>query len=286
MNLAFTKLHGCGNDYIFVDCTGQGIANAPEVARIVSDRRTGVGSDGLILVCPSSVADFRMEMYNADGSRGMMCGNGIRSLAKYVADRGLTRKDIIDVETDAGVKTLTLLRRAGLVENVTVEMGEAVLDGRSIPVDADGKVIDHELSVAGRTWRVTCVSMGNPHCVTFDADPASLDLERIGPDFEHHAFFPARVNTEFVRVDSPTDLTMRVWERGSGETMACGTGACAVVVAAVLTGRSQRRATVHLRGGDLKIEYRDNGTVVMTGPTVEVFSATIDIPDARLDGRA
>lgn len=282
MNLAFTKLHGCGNDYLFVDCTTHAVANAPEVSRIVSDRRTGVGSDGIILVCPSSIADFRMEMYNADGSRGMMCGNGIRGVAKYVADRGLTRKDVLEVETDAGVKTLTLQRRAGLVEHVTVEMGRAELDGRKIPVDADGRQIDRELEVAGRLWHVTCVSMGNPHCVTFDADPQGLDLERIGPGFEHHPFFPARVNTEFVRVDSPTQLTMRVWERGSGETMACGTGACAVVVAAVLTGRSQRRATVHLRGGDLEVEYRDNGTVVMTGPTVEVFSATIDIPDRRL----
>jgi len=282
MNLPFTKLHGCGNDYLFVDCTASGIDDAAEVARVVSDRRTGVGSDGLILVYPSKVADFRMEMYNADGSRGMMCGNGIRSLAKYVADHGLTSKDVLEVETDAGVKTLTLLRRAGLVERVTVEMGAAELDGRKIPVDADGRQIDRELEVEGRTWHVTCVSMGNPHCVTFDADPRDLDLERIGPGFEHHRFFPARVNTEFVRVDSATDLTMRVWERGSGETMACGTGACAVVVAAVLTGRSKRRANVHLRGGDLEIEYRENGSVVMTGPTVEVFSATIDIPDAHL----
>lgn len=286
MNLAFTKLHGCGNDYLFVDCTRQSLARAPEVARIVSDRRTGVGSDGLILVCPSDRADFRMEMYNADGSRGQMCGNGIRGLAKYVSDRALTRKDVIEVETDAGVKTLTLLKRAGVVERVTVEMGEAILDGRRIPVDADGRVIDRELLVDGRAWRVTCVSMGNPHCVTFDADPRDLDLERIGPGFERHPFFPQRINTEFVRVDSPAELTMRVWERGSGETMACGTGACAVVVAAVLTGRAGRQATVHLRGGDLEIEYRDDGTVVMTGPTVEVFSATIDIPEERLSGAA
>ena len=278
MELTFTKLHGCGNDYLFVDCTAGPLANAAEISRVVSDRRKGVGSDGLILICPSEAADFRMEMYNADGSRGMMCGNGIRGVGKYVFDRGLTRKDAIDVETDSGVKRLELEHRGGSVERVRVEMGEAILDGRSIPVDADGRVVDRELEVAGRVWRVTCVSMGNPHCVTFDVDPASIDdIEKLGPQFEHHPFFPQRVNTEFVRVNSRTDLRMRVWERGSGETAACGTGACAVVVAAVLTGRSERRAIVHLNGGDLEIEYRDDGTVVMTGPTVEVFTGTIHL---------
>jgi diaminopimelate epimerase len=284
MDLAFTKLHGCGNDYLFVDCTrGSTLPGSPAVApiaRTVSDRHTGVGSDGVILICPSERADLRMEMYNADGSRGMMCGNGIRSLAKYAYDHGLTTKRSITVDTDSGVKKLDLeLGADGLVARVRVEMGKAILEGREIPVDADGRIVDHPFQVAGRDWRVTCVSMGNPHCVTFDVDPEGLELERIGPQFEHHPFFPQRVNTEFVRVDSPTELTMRVWERGSGETFACGTGACAVLVAAVLTGRAKRRAVVHLRGGDLEIEYHEDGEVVMTGPSVEVFSATISLPD-------
>ncbi|HYC57290.1 MAG TPA: diaminopimelate epimerase [Candidatus Binatia bacterium] len=278
--MTFTKLHGCGNDYLFVDCTSRPLDDASRIARIVSDRRTGVGSDGLILICPSQAADFRMEMYNADGSRGQMCGNGIRGVGKYVFDHGLTARDDLRIETDSGIKHLALEHGGGRVSRVRVEMGQAILEGRQIPVDAHGPVIDRELEVADRSWRVTCVSMGNPHCVTFDFDEdlGVLDLERIGPPFEHHRFFPARVNTEFVRVNSPTDLTMRVWERGSGETAACGTGACAVVVAAVLTGRSQRRATVHLNGGDLEIEYREDGSVVMTGPSVEVFTGTIAVP--------
>ncbi len=278
MNVSFTKLHGCGNDYLFVDCTERPLARAADVARAVSERRTGVGSDGLILICPSESADFRMEMYNADGSRGEMCGNGIRGLGKYVRDRGLSSSDIVGVETDAGIKRLELTTGAdGLVTSVRVDMGIAETEGRRVPVDADGAVIEAPLVVAGRTWNVTCVSMGNPHCVTFDADPDGLDLELIGPDFERHGFFPARVNTEFVRMDSPTHLTMRVWERGSGETMACGTGASAVLVAAVLTGRAERKATVALRGGDLEIEYRDDGRVFMTGPSVEVFSGTVSV---------
>lgn len=282
MNFSFTKLHGCGNDYLFVDCThGSPLPGSPEIVaitRYVSDRRTGVGSDGVILVCPDRLVDFRMEMYNADGSRGQMCGNGIRSLAKYCYDHGLTASKTLRVATDCGVKKLDLEVHGGKVHRVRVEMGKAILDGRQIPVDANGQVIDQPLRVGDRDWQVTCVSMGNPHCVTFDVDPDTLDIERIGPQFERHPFFPERVNTEFLRVDSPTELTMRVWERGSGETFACGTGACAAVVAAVLTGRAERRATVHLRGGGLEIEYHEDGSVVMTGPSVEVFSATIEIP--------
>jgi diaminopimelate epimerase len=277
--VTLTKIHGCANDYLFVDCTRQPLERAGDVARIVSDRRRGVGADGLILIYPSREADFRMEMYNADGSRAEMCGNGIRGLGKYVADHGLTDADEIAVATDCGIKRLELARGAdGLVERVTVDMGMPVLEGRKIPVDADGMVVDRPLEVAGRTWNVTCVSMGNPHCVTFDADPDVLDVAAIGPQFEHHWFFPARVNTEFVRVDARDRLRMRVWERGSGETWACGTGACAALVAAVLTGRADRRATVRLNGGDLEIEYCDDETVRMTGPAVEVFTTTIDVP--------
>jgi len=283
--LTLTKLHGCANDYLFVDCTRRApLERAGEIARIVSDRRTGIGGDGLILICPSRAADFRMEMYNADGSRGEMCGNGIRSFGKYVADRGYVRGDEVAVETDCGVKRLKLLRGAsGLVERVTVDMGAPILEGRKIPVDADGKVIDRELEVGGRRWRVTCVSMGNPHCVTFDADPDALDVEKIGPQFERHPFFPARVNTEFIRVDAPDRIRMRVWERGSGETWACGTGACAAVVAGVLTGRCERKTTVVLGGGELEIEYGSDESVRMTGPTVEVFTTTMDV---ALDGEA
>jgi diaminopimelate epimerase len=277
MRVTFTKYHGCENDYLFVDCTKQPLASAPAISRALSHRRAGVGSDGIICIYPSSTADFRMEMYNADGSRGQMCGNGIRGFGKFVADRGMTKSDTIRVETDAGVKTLELLRRGGTIERVTVDMGAPILEGRKIPVAADGQVLDRKLEVGGRAWTVSCVSMGNPHCVTFDADPDGLDLEKIGPGFERHPFFPERVNTEFVRVDSPTHLTMRVWERGSGETMACGTGACAVVVAAALTGRAERKAVVALRGGDLEIHFQHDGTVLMTGPTVEVFTATVDV---------
>ncbi|HXC49516.1 MAG TPA: diaminopimelate epimerase [Candidatus Limnocylindrales bacterium] len=282
MAFSFTKLHGCGNDYLFVDCTNgstlPGSAEIPAITRYVSDRHTGVGSDGVILICPDAAADFRMEMYNADGSRGIMCGNGIRSLAKYVYDHGLTAKKSLRVATDCGVKKLDLEIEGGRVSRVRVEMGQAILEGRKIPVDADGVVINEPFEAAGRSWNITCVSMGNPHCVTFDVDPDTIEIERIGPKFDFHPFFPERVNTEFVRVDTPTELTMRVWERGSGETFACGTGACAALVAGVLTGRTERRGIVHLRGGDLEIEYQDDGNVVMTGPTVEVFSATIEIP--------
>jgi len=284
MRVTFTKYHGCENDYLFVDCTKQPLPSAPAVSRALSPRRAGVGSDGIICIYPPSQpssADFRMEMYNADGSRGQMCGNGIRGFGKFVADRGMTKSDTVRVETDAGVKTLALLRRGGVIERVSVDMGAPILEGREIPVAADGRVLDRKLEVAGRAWTVSCVSMGNPHCVTFDTDPDGLDLEKIGPGFEHHPFFPERVNTEFVRIDSPSHLTMRVWERGSGETMACGTGACAVVVAAALTGRAERKAVVSLRGGDLEVDYQLDGTVLMTGPTVEVFTATVDV---EIDG--
>ncbi len=277
MKVTFTKLHGCANDYLYVNCLEQQLEDAPSIARILSDRHQGIGSDGLILVCPSDEADFRMEMYNADGSRGDMCGNGIRAFAKYVADRGLTAADTLRIDTDAGVKVLELHKRDGLVAGVTVDMGKPILEGREIPVDADGLVVEKPLEVDGRVWTVTCVSMGNPHCVTFDEDPDPLKLQLIGPPFEHHPFFPKRVNTEFVRVDSRDHLTMRVWERGSGETMACGTGACAVLVAAVLTDRAERKATVSLRGGDLEIEYREDDSVFMTGPAAEVFTATVNV---------
>lgn len=276
--LPFTKMHGIGNDYVYVDAFAHRVADPVAVARRVSPRRTGVGADGLILIAPSTEADCRMEMYNADGSRGEMCGNGIRCVAKYAYEHGLVTGNPMRIETDAGIKTLNLEIRNGRVEQVTVDMGAPILDGPRIPVAAEGRVIDAPLEVAGSTYRVTCVSMGNPHCVLFVDDIAALDLEDIGPRFEHHPFFPSRVNTEFVRVKSPRELAMRVWERGSGETAACGTGACAVLVAAVLTGHSERQATVRLPGGDLLIEWRaSDDHVYMTGSATEVFTGEVEV---------
>ncbi len=276
--LPFIKMHGIGNDYVYVDCFEHQVADPPSLARRVSPRHTGIGSDGLILVAPSTVADCRMEMYNADGGRGEMCGNGIRCVAKYAYEQGRAPVNPMRVETDAGIKEIRLHLDGGIVRAATVDMGEPILDGPSIPVAAEGRVIDTDLEVGGRVYRVTCVSMGNPHCVVFMDEVADLDLETIGPKFEHHPFFPKRVNTEFVRVDGPTSLTMRVWERGSGETAACGTGACAVLVAAVLNGHSQRSATVHLNGGDLQIEWREaDDRVLMTGAAEEVFRGAIEV---------
>jgi diaminopimelate epimerase len=276
--LQFTKMHGIGNDYVYVDCFAQQIADPSALARRVSPRRTGIGADGLILICPSNVADCRMEMYNADGSRGEMCGNGIRCVAKYAYDHALVWANPMRVETDAGVKSLQLHIEAGRVRSVTVDMGEPILDGPRIPVAAQGRVVDAPIEVDAEQHRVTCVSMGNPHCVVFVPELHGLDLERIGPSFEHHAFFPQRVNTEFAVVRSPRELAMRVWERGSGETAACGTGACAVLVAAVLTGRTEREATVHLPGGDLAITWQESdGHVHMNGPAEEVFRGEIEV---------
>lgn len=278
MKLPFTKMHGTANDYIYVNAFDVRLADPGAVARKLSDRRTGVGGDGLILICPSESAHARMEMYNADGSRGDMCGNGIRCVGKYLYDHGLATDNPLRVETDARLKQLFLSIEEGSVTQVQVDMGEPILDGPRIPVAAAGRVVDAPLTVDGRTYRVTCVSMGNPHCVTFVDDVDALDLPTIGPRFETHDFFPQRVNTEFIRVASPTELDMRVWERGSGETWACGTGACAAAVAAVLTHVAERRVTVHLRGGDLDIEWRaEDNRVSMTGGAHEVFEGTVDV---------
>lgn len=276
--LRFVKMHGIGNDYVYVDCLSQPIVDPPGLAQRVSPRRTGIGSDGLILICPSTVADCRMEMYNADGSRGEMCGNGIRCVGKYVYDHGFVRNDTLRVETDAGVKVLRLKTSGGRVHAVTVDMSEPILEGPRIPVAAEGSVINAPLEVGGETYRITCVSMGNPHCVVFVPTLDGLALEAIGPRFEHHSFFPKRVNTEFVQVITRSELRMRVWERGSGETAACGTGACAVLVAAVLNDESDRRAIVHLHGGDLEIEWSaGDNHVLMTGPAEEVFTGEIEV---------
>jgi diaminopimelate epimerase len=272
MGIRFTKMHGIGNDYVYVDCFAQSIANPAALARRVSPRRTGIGSDGLVLLCPSSVADCRMEMYNADGSRGEMCGNAVRCVGKYLYEHNLARRASLRVETDAGIKLLQLHTNDGRVTSVTVDMGEPILEGPRIPVAAEGRIVNAPLPVAGRAYRITCVSMGNPHCVVFLPDVDDLPLAELGPQFEHHPFFPRRVNTEFTKVLSRTELRMRVWERGSGETAACGTGACAAMVAAVLNEKTERRAVVRLNGGDLDIEWNaaDNH-VLMTGAAEEVF---------------
>jgi diaminopimelate epimerase len=276
--LRFTKMHGIGNDYVYVDCFSQTVRDPAALARRVSPRHTGIGSDGLILICPSSVADCRMEMYNADGSRGEMCGNGIRCVGKYVYEHGLGRRATLHVETDAGIKLLQLRANDGRVTSVTVDMGEPILEGARIPVAAEGQIVHVPLPAGGRTYRVTCVSMGNPHCIVFLASVDDLPLAELGPQFERHPFFPQRVNTEFIKVLSRTELRMRVWERGSGETAACGSGACAAVVAAVLNDKTERQVVVHLNGGDLDIEWNTaDNHVLMTGAAEEVFTGEIEV---------
>lgn len=278
--MKFTKMHGTGNDYIYVNGFEEKLENPSEAAVKLSDRRFGIGSDGLILILPSDVADCRMEMFNADGSIGKMCGNGIRCVAKYVYDRGLVKKDVLRVETRSGVKTLQLRVEDGKVASVRVNMGQPELDPEKIPVlFSKDRMVDEEVyTPSGNVWRVTCVSMGNPHAVIFVDDVEGLDLPAIGPEMEKHAMFPERANIEFAQVTGPHEVQMRVWERGSGETLACGTGACACAVASVLTGKTDRDVTVHLRGGDLHIFWDpDTDDVYMEGPAAFVFDGTVEI---------
>ena len=277
--MKFTKMHGCGNDYVYVNLFEEKVENPAEVSIKVSDRHFGIGSDGLITIGPSDKADFRMHIYNADGSEAEMCGNGIRCVAKYVYDHHLTDKTEITVETGAGILTLILFPKDGKVEQVRVDMGEPILTPAEIPVVADGdKVVDEPIEVGGKTWNMTCVSMGNPHAVVFVDDTASFPLETYGPLFENHERFPKRTNTEFVQIISRTEANMRVWERGSAETWACGTGTCACVMACILNGKTEDKVLVHLRGGDLTIEYdRESNHVFMTGPATEVFSGEIEV---------
>jgi diaminopimelate epimerase len=276
--MKFTKMHGCGNDYIYVNCMESMIENPEETAIRVSDRHFGVGSDGLILICPSKTADFRMAMYNADGSEGKMCGNGVRCIAKYVYEYGLTDKKQISIETKGGIKYLDLTVEDGKVVLVKVDMGAPILTPEQIPVKlGKERCVNETITVEGTEYPITCVSMGNPHAVTFVADTDSLPLEKIGPGFEHHEVFPDRVNTEFVQVLNRKEVNMRVWERGSGETLACGTGACATVVACVLNGKTDHEVTVHLLGGDLFLKYdEENNTVWMTGPAAVICDGEMD----------
>ena len=275
--MKFTKMHGCGNDYVYVNCFEETVENPAEAARFVSDRHFGIGSDGLILICPSDQADFRMRMYNLDGSEGKMCGNGVRCIAKYVYDHHLTDKTRISLETLGGIKYLDLNIKDGKVQTVKVDMGEPILKPAEIPVDIEGDtVINKPVDVGGLIWHMTCISMGNPHAVVFVDDTKSLDLEKIGPAFEKHPIFPEQVNTEFVRVIDRHTVDMRVWERGSGETFACGTGACATAMACILNGKTDDEVLVHLVGGDLLIQYdRETNHIFMTGPATEVFSGEI-----------
>ena len=276
--MKFTKMHGCGNDYVYVNCFEERVDEPGELAKRVSDRHFGIGSDGLILICPSNHADVRMRMFNADGSEGEMCGNGIRCVAKYVYDHHIVEKERLSVETGAGIKQLDLFVEQGKVAKVRVDMGEPILAAAQIPVISEKeKVIGVLVEVGEKTWEMTCVSMGNPHAVVFVPDTASLDLPSYGPLFEHHEMFPKRTNTEFVQVINRGEINMRVWERGSGETLACGTGTCASVMACILTGRTDHRVLVHLLGGDLTIEYdADSNHIYMTGPAVTVYEGEIE----------
>ena len=281
--MKFTKMQGLGNDYVYVNCFEEKIENPPAVARYVSDRHFGIGSDGLIMINPSEVADFEMEMYNADGSRGEMCGNGIRCVAKYVYDYRLTDKTQISVETLGGIKYLDLTVEDGKVSQVKVDMGKPELEADLIPIISEREqVIDEPIEVDGKEYHMTGVSMGNPHAVIYVDDVKGLDLEKIGPKFENHERFPKRINTEFVHCIDRQTVEMRVWERGSGETLACGTGACAVAVSSILNNLTDTRVTVKLLGGDLQIEWdREKDRVFMTGPATVVFDGVIDITEIK-----
>ncbi|MEE0022507.1 diaminopimelate epimerase [Ruminococcus sp.] len=280
--MTFSKMHGIGNDYIYINCFQEKVSDPEKLSVFLSDVRFGVGSDGLVLILPSDKADFRMRIFNADGSEAMMCGNATRCIGKYVYDMGMTTKTEISLETNSGIKYLTLYPGAdGKIESVKVDMGKAILVPKEIPVDSPlDRFIAQQVTVDGTEYAMTCVSMGNPHAVVFLPEIDSLDLEKIGPSFEHHPLFPDRVNTEFVRVIDAHTLQMRVWERGSGETFACGTGTCATVVAAVLNGycKKEEEILVHLRGGDLRIIYHEDDTVTMIGPATYVFEGKMEYP--------
>lgn len=283
----FTKMQGAGNDYIYVDCFRDPIPRDPAgLSRAISDRHFGVGADGLILICPSDKADARMRMFNADGSEAEMCGNGIRCFAKFVYDHGLVRKSALTVETGRGLLTIELEVANGIATRVRVDMGEPILESAKIPTTLPGeRIVNHPFpnpaADVSKAWaetcgldaRMTCVSMGNPHVVFYCQDVSKIPLEAVGPVLEHHSYFPRRINVHFVQVQSPTEVTMRTWERGSGITLACGTGACAVAVAGVLSNRTSRQLLAHLPGGDLQLHWSEKDNhVYMTGPAVEVFS--------------
>ncbi|MFR2438228.1 MAG: diaminopimelate epimerase [Ruminococcus sp.] len=281
--MTFSKMHGIGNDYIYINCFQETVTDPEKLSIFMSNVRFGVGSDGLILILPSEVADFRMRIFNADGSEAMMCGNATRCVGKYVYEHGMTDKTEVSLETNSGIKYLTLYvnEATNKVDAVKVDMGKAILKPAEIPVADDGdRFIAKPVVVDGVSYDMTCVSMGNPHAVVFLPEIDSLDLEKMGPSFEHHPLFPNRVNTEFIRVIDDHTLQMRVWERGSGETFACGTGACAAAVASVLNGycKREQEILIHLRGGDLRIIYHNDESVTMIGPATFIFEGKMEYP--------
>lgn len=274
--MRFTKMHGIGNDYVYVDLFDEQVPDPTQLAIEVSDRRFGVGGDGLILIGPSDIADFSMRMFNADGSESEMCGNGVRCVGKYVYDHGRTRETTVTLATLGGVKVLELFVSDGKVDKIRVDMGEPILERALVPMlGPEGTALNEVLIVDGQRLNVTAVSMGNPHCVMFVDDTATAPVTTLGPKVEVAPEFPRRTNVEFAQVISPTEISLRVWERGSGETLACGTGTCATVVAAHLCGYTDKTVRVHLLGGDLDIEWAENGHVFMTGPATEVFTGVL-----------
>ena len=278
--MKFTKMHGAGNDYVYVNCFQERVENPEQTAITVSNRNFSIGSDGLILIMPSDKADIRMRMFNSDGSESEMCGNGIRCVAKYAYDHGIVDRKEITAETGAGILTLQLFTN-GLdkVEKVRVNMGKPRITRTEIPMSGEpaAKVVNEPLNILHTTFRITCVSMGNPHCVIFVNEVVNFQIEKYGPLIENHELFPRRTNVEFVEIISPTEVRQRTWERGAGETLACGTGASAVCVAGVLNGVTEKKIINHLSGGDLELEWSDDGFLYMTGPAVEVFSGEIEI---------
>ncbi len=279
--MRFTKMHGIGNDYIFINCLDRQVDNPSQLSQLLSDRHFGAGSDGLVLIMPSDKADFRMRMFNPDGSEAEMCGNAIRCVGKYVYDNGFTDKNGIAVETLAGIRQLEMKASGGRIESVRVDMGKPIMEPSRIPVDFDGdRFISEPVTIEGVTYSVTCVSMGNPHAVAYIKDIKAFPLDRVGPLMENHSLFPDRINAEFAVVEDRNTVSMRVWERGAGETLACGTGACAVLAASVLNNLTDRTATLRLPGGDLLIEWsRQDGHIYMTGPAVRVYEGEACIED-------
>ncbi len=277
--MKFTKMQGIGNDYIYINCFEQKVEHPSELSVRLSERHFGIGSDGIILIEPSETADCRMDIYNADGSQAMMCGNGIRCVGKYVYERGIAKKEVLKVDTMSGIKTLRLAVQNGVVTSVTVDMGKPGLDANDIPATLrTGEIIDEPILIDGEEYRITCVSMGNPHCVVFVEDVNRIQIETIGPKLEKNNIFPQRANVEFIQIVNKNEINMRVWERGSGETWACGTGACAAAVASAVNKKTGRSVQVHLKGGDLSIDWDENtGSVFMKGPAEFVFDGTIEI---------
>lgn len=279
--MKFTKMQGCGNDYVYVNGFVEKIDTEakPDIVRRLSDRHFGIGGDGVIFINPSKIADFEMEMFNADGSRSQMCGNGIRCVAKYVYDYGLTDKTSLTIESFGAVKYIDLTVENGKVSLVRVNMGAPILAAKDVPVLSENEqVIDEEIEVEGKIYRMTCVSMGNPHAIVYMDEVKNLDIDKVGPYFENHKRFPERVNTEFVKVIDRNTVEMRVWERGTGETLACGTGCCAIAVACILNGLTEDKVTVKVLGGELLCEWdREANLVYMTGPAVTVFDGEINV---------